>query len=376
MSSLEPIAYPLAVVCASKRKPPPRLVTSTSTTIFSHYRAPGLGAGINSRMGVSTTTPARQQYASTSTLTRSRTPRSRTITSTPASSKKRNLPDPATLAAMAAARKARKSSNRGVSSGAVEVIDLTGDAPSASMKKAKVHTSPDEPPPERRARRFRPHPPKTYMERAARALSQRMFVVGHSTATNVDEAPEMSFDIVGTTGNIYKTVIGKVPTCSCPDAKKGNQCKHICYVLVKALKAPSHLQYQLAFLSSELREMYDNSPISREQSKATENKDGNRKLVEGDCPICFMEFEPDREEIVWCQAACGNNVHKTCFQQWAVTQNNQGIRCVYCRSPWGANPSNVDVEKLVQEGNISSDGYVNVAGQFGLSGARGMKPTL
>lgn len=109
-----------------------------------------------------------------------------------------------------------------------------------------------------------------------------MFVVGH-TVTEVDDAPEISFDIVGTTGNIYKTTIGKVSSCSCPDALKGNQCKHICYgtssplrrqlprtlvsllgnsamsellillaceVLVKALRAPQHLQYQLAFLSS------------------------------------------------------------------------------------------------------------------------------
>jgi hypothetical protein len=111
-----------------------------------------------------------------------------------------------------------------------------------------------------------------------------MFVVGQ-TVSGTDEVPELNFDIVGSTGNIYKTTVGKVPTCNCPDARKGNQCKHICYgkpslfqhpcasmdysffllllslaslylslmanaVLVKVLKAPSHLQYQLAFLSS------------------------------------------------------------------------------------------------------------------------------
>jgi hypothetical protein len=111
-----------------------------------------------------------------------------------------------------------------------------------------------------------------------------MFVVGQ-TVSGTDVVPELNFDIVGSTGNIYKTTVGKVPTCNCPDARKGNQCKHICYgklslfqqlyasmdysflllllslaslylslmanaVLVKVLKAPSHLQYQLAFLSS------------------------------------------------------------------------------------------------------------------------------
>lgn len=75
--------------------------------------------------------------------------------------------------------------------------------------------------------------------------------------------------------------------------------------------------------------MYNGSPISREQANVEENKDGNRKPVEGDCPICFMEFEPDKEEIVWCRAACGNNIHQTCFQKWAATQQAQGVRCVY-----------------------------------------------
>lgn len=106
-----------------------------------------------------------------------------------------------------------------------------------------------------------------------------MYVVGH-TVGGTGDVPEISFDMVGTTGNLYKTVIGKVPSCDCPDAMKGNQCKHIFYgmfftspsavmtypsstiiiysyflvlmaytVLVNALRAPEHLQYQLAFLS-------------------------------------------------------------------------------------------------------------------------------
>lgn len=102
-------------------------------------------------------------------------------------------------------------------------------------------------------------------------------MVGHQVGGS-QEVPEISFDIVGSTGNLYKTIIGKVPSCDCPDGLKGNQCKHICYgmcsrpgalffqstptylfglfllmacqVLLHALKAPGHLQYQLAFLSS------------------------------------------------------------------------------------------------------------------------------
>lgn len=56
-----------------------------------------------------------------------------------------------------------------------------------------------------------------------------MIVVGHSVG-GTDECPEISFDVVGSTGNIYEVVIRKEPVCNCPDGLKGNQCKHICYI--------------------------------------------------------------------------------------------------------------------------------------------------
>lgn len=116
-------------------------------------------------------------------------------------------------------------------------------------------------------------------------------------------------------------------------------------VLVNVLKAPEHLQYQLAFLSSvsrpttsrgswsdrlkELREIFQGAPSSSQENASAEDTSGKRKPIEGDCPICFMEFDPKTEEIVWCKAACGNNVHKVCFQRWAMTQRANGVRCVY-----------------------------------------------
>lgn len=70
-----------------------------------------------------------------------------------------------------------------------------------------------------------------------------MFIV-RQTATQADEAPVMQFAVVGSTGNLYETTIGKVPSCSCPDSKKGNQCKHIIY------GACCHLRAGQVFLSS------------------------------------------------------------------------------------------------------------------------------
>ncbi|KAL3480001.1 hypothetical protein BJX99DRAFT_45679 [Aspergillus californicus] len=260
-----------------------------------------------------------------------------------------------------------------------KVVDLTDDVHVTSPPKkasSKGKKAPTEPAPERRERRFRSSPPQTFQQRLQRAVTQRMFVVAqNATISTVDQTPELKFDIVGTTGNLYSTVIGKVPRCSCPDALKGNQCKHICYVLVKVLNAPVHLQYQLAFLSTELRDIYENSSLRQVKDKSEEAEtDGKRKPVEGDCPICFMEFEPEKEDIVWCRAACGNNIHRTCFQKWAATQQAQGVRCVYCRAAWQFKDADgkvdINLEQLLSEGSVGADGYVNVASQMGLSGER------
>ncbi|KAE8350111.1 hypothetical protein BDV28DRAFT_159905 [Aspergillus coremiiformis] len=327
-------------------------------------------------MGTSRVTSSSQQIAtSSSTASHTRT----SHLSPPSTSKRKRAGDDKTNVASISSKRTRRQGDGHVAASTdyMEVIDLTGDSPTPSPRKKtkSAKTTHSEERPERRARVFRTRPPQSFLQRLNRALTQRMFVLGHTVA-GVDDVPEMAFDIAGTTGNIYKTVIGKEPTCSCPDARKGNQCKHICYVLVNVLKAPQHLQYQLAFLSMELRELYEGSPFSREQTKSDEDNGGKRKAVEGDCPICFMEFEPDKEEIVWCRAACGNNIHKTCFQQWAVTQRSQGVRCVYCRSPWQADTSDLNLEQLRTQGRMTADGYINVADQLGLSGQRGTRPSL
>lgn len=57
----------------------------------------------------------------------------------------------------------------------------------------------------------------------------RMFVIDR-TRGGTDELPEETIDMAGTTGNIYNITIGQVPSCTCPDHQKGNQCKHIVYV--------------------------------------------------------------------------------------------------------------------------------------------------
>ena len=56
-----------------------------------------------------------------------------------------------------------------------------------------------------------------------------MFVIDRSS-TGTNGAPEETVELAGTTGNVYSITINKVPSCTCPDSLKGNQCKHIIYV--------------------------------------------------------------------------------------------------------------------------------------------------
>ena len=45
-----------------------------------------------------------------------------------------------------------------------------------------------------------------------------------------------------------------------------------------------------------------------------------------------MDFDPENNELVWCKAACGNNMHKDCFDKWRKSSGG-GVRCVYWYVP-------------------------------------------
>jgi Ring finger domain len=195
-----------------------------------------------------------------------------------------------------------------------------------------------------------------------------MIVISRTRHQNSGDPPSEDIDIVGSTGNIYRVTISHQPTCTCPDSSKGNECKHKVYALHTVLKAPENLQYQLALLSSELNEIFEGAPPMPANTATAEDQDGKRKPTDGECPICYFELEGQEEDLVWCKAACGNNMHKTCFEQWAASQKGQTVKCVYCRTPWEM--SKEDLEKIKKMGEMTAEGYVNVAGHFGMSGAR------
>lgn len=226
---------------------------------------------------------------------------------------------------------------------------------------------------EKRLRRFRTHAPASYLERLVRVTTQRMFLIDRERKTSEDGLHEIEVvDLAGSTGNVYQVTIDKAPSCTCPDCSKGNQCKHIIYVMVNVLKAPSQLAYQLALLSTELELIFANAPISPQLlSKDSPSSDGNRKPVEGDCPVCVMEMTWS-DDIVWCKAACGNNIHRECQRQWAKSKPGH-VKCVYCRTPWQEDVADkTDLKRLVKsEGAVATgEGYMNVGRELGLSRRR------
>ncbi|KAK5656432.1 hypothetical protein OQA88_4813 [Cercophora sp. LCS_1] len=238
------------------------------------------------------------------------------------------------------------------------------------LKKPKVNPV-DGTPTEKRLRRFRPKAPQSFHEVYQRATTQRFYVLSRTRDDDPD-SPSETVELTGSTGNIYTVVIAKQPTCNCPHAQAGNQCKHVLYVLSRVLGAKYEYVYQLALLTCELHEIFARAPPIEDGNEAAGGGDKNRKLIDGDCPICFSEMEAEGEAIVWCRAACGQNIHKECFEMWAATKRRQDagaeVTCPYCRSVWEGDE---DVAKKInRKGKMTEEGYVNVADQLGISGKR------
>ncbi|KAK7746552.1 hypothetical protein SLS62_009349 [Diatrype stigma] len=215
---------------------------------------------------------------------------------------------------------------------------------------------------EKRLKRFRPKPPQQFTIIYDRATSQRFYILSR-TRLGTNESPEETIQMTGSTGNIYHVRIARLPTCTCPHSQKGNQCKHIIYVMSRVLRARFDLVYQLALLASELREIFSHAPpieISDGNSDQQQEIDKNRKEVDGDCPICFTPFEGS-DNTVYCRAQCGQNLHEECFQMWAATKRTSvrdKVTCPMCRAPWEGD--NDVVKKIQNTGIVGEEGCYNL----------------
>ncbi|KAL0564727.1 hypothetical protein V5O48_017317 [Marasmius crinis-equi] len=244
--------------------------------------------------------------------------------------------------------------------------------------------------PEKRLARYRSSCPSNILDRLDRAMAQRERQEG--------ELKE-DFTVSGSTGNVYTVYIDNRPSCNCPDAMKGNHCKHILFVFLKVLqvKRGSTHWYQKALLNSELHEIFDSAPAppqlrahgsladervieawkgatgraTSQPSASSSSSSGTRRLpsAEDDCAICYDSMYDEKKTTVealvgileWCRK-CGNAVHKGCWDNYLKFQKtaSDGAKCVWCRAPWHGG------SKSSGSGMKAHEGYVNLAGLPGL----------
>ncbi|KAI0274748.1 hypothetical protein BC834DRAFT_9703 [Gloeopeniophorella convolvens] len=237
--------------------------------------------------------------------------------------------------------------------------------------------------PEKRGAMFKKMCPKNILERVARVMSQRFFMID-CKRENGELCEE--FKVLGTTGNVYTVTVDKFPTCDCPDAGRGNHCKHILFIFLKVLHVPqsSGLWYQKALLSSELQSIFKAAPLAPnalahdrvreayaratgrpDQLGSSSSSSTNRRIPgpEDDCPICYETMHRVAENKLEFCKECGNALHMECFQQWS--RSAAVVTCVWCRAKCGGNNNRVPAFKA----RIDS-GYINLGGVAGLSPER------
>ncbi|KAI0647256.1 hypothetical protein C8Q79DRAFT_615946 [Trametes meyenii] len=252
-----------------------------------------------------------------------------------------------------------------------------------AAKRQRKAKDPNAPVPEKRGAVFKKACPQNIIERVRRVMEQRFFMIDRTR--NGTELRE-EFSVLGSTGNVYTVVIDRKPSCNCPDALKGNHCKHILFIFLKVLQVTqvSGHWYQKALLTSELEEIFSQAPrapaavahervrdafaqaTGRTKESSTQNKGRRRFPEEGDdCPVCYEGMHKVAEKLlVFCEE-CGNGLHKECFQQWANAARG-GVTCVFCRAKW-IGPGATGAGKAASR---SVEGYLNLAGPAGVSPVR------
>ena len=275
-------------------------------------------------------------------------------------------------------------------SSSAQLIDLTTTpTPTTTTTTA---TGDHTPQPEKRLKRHRCKPTISISQRISRALTQRLYLIQTSpierfhSQTN-PHGPSMTFTVLGSTGNVYKVTLSKLPKCTCPDSQKGKICKHFLFVMLKivGLETNSNLVYQNAYLTNELEELYElveerkrrlgyveaNDAVKKTYAKVEnghhneddvkeEEKGVKRKDLDDDCPICFEPLLPSSGKtsssttatatttttttttsslitstslITFCSFVCGQNFHSECIKMW-TSQHRNNPTCPSCRQPW------------------------------------------
>ncbi|MBA0722928.1 hypothetical protein Golax_003558 [Gossypium laxum] len=187
--------------------------------------------------------------------------------------------------------------------------------------------------------RFKPTQPVA--ERIARALRHPLFLLHRS---------DSDFFVLGATGNVYTVTLSSTPSCTCPD--RTTPCKHILFVLIRALGVsvddaclrrrtlrPCRLSRLLgtmtlpeALAGAGVRERFHQLFSQR---KTQGESGGVKEIEEGTvCPVCLEEMEKG-EKVAAC-STCRNLIHEECLMRWKRSRGRRSANCVICRARWSS----------------------------------------
>jgi hypothetical protein len=210
-----------------------------------------------------------------------------------------------------------------------------------------------------------------------RALQQRLYLIKESKDTDTS----FCYQVLGSTGNVYEVTLSMHEDfiqplsddeetddeegtreavrvvdcrwkCSCPHfQKRWKPCKHIYFIALRALSCKNNdsiTEESIWVLANErhckpcsvsapdhIVEEYEKRAAEQteecEYSKCGGRHPKQKEYVGEDCAICFDEMT-DKCKVVFCKTACGNSLHKDCFERW-YGMNKEGT-CVHCRQPY------------------------------------------
>lgn len=152
---------------------------------------------------------------------------------------------------------------------------------------------------------------------------------------------------------VYKVIIAENPSCDCEDytsRSKRKQCKHILFVLRRVLNVTDFpTLFKSVWTENEIKQLINSSanaklfsnltPANQNEIEMNNNESTTvlaRELAEDDvCCICYVSMDV-KQNLVWCKAMCGNNLHLECFRLWETSRSHttQTVTCPHCRSKW------------------------------------------
>lgn len=166
-------------------------------------------------------------------------------------------------------------------------------------------------------------------ERAHKAKTQKIFLANRLIDDN-----SATFQVLGSTGNIYNVALNDNPVCSCPDyTTRGTRCKHILFMLIKIFNVEN--PYKNLFSQDEIQKYISDYKIniskftvqidSNTVNKSNFTYDVGEKYLDDDCCVCLDKID-NGENRVHCKKVCGRCLHENCYNMIKKISKN----CPYC----------------------------------------------